>query len=129
MTGTTPVGNASAFPGTVFFLAMISANFSPCPVEEAIIGVVECGAVRVSLVRLGPIAFYWEGVWLTITGQLVVYRDIYIVRDDGLLSFVANDRVLCLPAILRVFFAKIVSFFYLGPEMIIFTLQVLSAIL
>ena len=69
-----------------------------------------------SLARSGLVAFCRGGVWLASKGQLVVCLDICIVRDGRLLSFVANDRVLCLPAILRVSFAKIVPFFLPGPE-------------
>ena len=39
--------------------------------------------------------------------------------DDELLSLIAHDRGLCLPAILRVSFTKIVSFLYLSPETIV----------
>ena len=49
-------------------------------------------------------------------GQLVICWDICIVKDDGLLSFVVNGRVLCLSSILHVSFAKIVPFFLPGPE-------------
>ena len=49
--------------------------------------------------------------------------------DDGLLSFIAGGRVPCLIAILHVSFAKIVPFFCLGLQTIVFTLQLFSAIL
>ena len=46
-----------------------------------------------------------------------------------LLSFIAEDWMLCLIVILYVSFVKIAHFFFLGSQTIIFTLQVLSAFL
>ena len=62
-----------------------------------------------SLTQSGPVSFCQGEVWRA------VYRNIYITKDDGLLSFIANDWVLCLPAILRVSFAKVVPFFLPRP--------------
>ena len=82
-----------------------------------------------SLARSGPVVFCWGRVWRASRGQLVVCRDICIVRDDELLSFVVNSRVPFLLAILRVFFAKIASFFNLDPQTIVFLLQMFGVIL
>ena len=64
---------------------------------------------------------------LRTTCRLLGY--LHFIRDNGLLSFITSDWVSCLTAILQVSFAKIAPFFYLGPQTIVFTLQMLNAIL
>ena len=82
-----------------------------------------------SLARTSPTTLYWGEVWQAARGQLVVCWGIYIVRDDGLLSFIASGRVPYLTVVLHISFAKITPFLYLGSQTIVFELQMFNVIL
>ena len=97
--------------------------------ERDIVGITECRAMRVPLAQPGSATFCWGEVWLASRGPLIICWGIYIVRDDGLLSFIVSSLVPCLTTILHIPFAKIESFFYLGLQSIFFKLQMFSTIL